>query len=256
VDRYAGILTKYDIQALFEHLQECYGNRRKASAKLKLQRKTVYDWEKNTNDVKMLTKRKVLEASLSLDPDWTISFLVQKTSEDFKEILRRQLSGAYKKAMTRKKREDFKESVSMFNQIREGNRGALLDLDIRTMNHMINGINEKADKFGIAGVAQSTKTIPPEYLAERFKELVDVLGQRKLSRTEIIKAFDLPPSFIESICDSVAYIDPQRARIFAQNYEKIGLVSNEDEFKTAHEFYHETGEMLTTMPAILRARHR
>jgi len=213
VDRYAAILTKYDVQTLFERLQKSYGNRRKATSELRLQRKTVYDWEKSANDVRMLTKRKVLEASLKVDPDRTVSFLVKKTSDDFKEILQRQIALAYRKMMSSKKKEDFQRNLSMFNQIREMHRGALLDSDIALLDHMIQRINKKAHSFGVESIVRSTRTMPPEYLAQRTSELIDVLRLNRLSKAEIKRSFDLPASYMDSIFDAYAYIEPEPAPI-------------------------------------------
>jgi hypothetical protein len=224
VDRYATILTKYDVQTLFERLQASYGNRRRATSKLGIQRKTVYDWDKTANDVRTLTKRKVLEASLEVDPDWTIAFLVKKTSEDFKEILQRQITLAYTKTMRSKNKKGFQGNLSTFNRIREIHRGALLDSDLRAQDRMIKRINEKADLLGVPGVIPSTRTIPPENLAQRVTELIDILRQKRLSETEIKRSFDLPPILIDSICRAYAYIEPVSSEVSIADYHGPPIV--------------------------------
>jgi len=92
VDRYSQNLTKYDIKQLFERLRQKKGTITAATEKAEITRKTVHDWDKNSEDVKIATKRKILDASLEADFQGTIDYLVRKNAINYREILKRYIN--------------------------------------------------------------------------------------------------------------------------------------------------------------------
>ena len=208
-DRYAEILTKYDVQTLFGWLAHHHGNLSAASDALGIQRKTVYDWDKNSEDVRTSTKRKILDASLKHELERTILFLLEKMCGDLNELLERYVSLTYRKIMQSSEPGELSRHLDAFRDLLDKHGTTLLDSDEERMNHLIDEINKRAATFNLPPIERSIKNIPPESLAERFSEMLEVMRDKKLSRSEIITSFGFPRDFAESICDIYGYIGPQ-----------------------------------------------
>jgi transcriptional regulator with XRE-family HTH domain len=208
-DRYAEILTKYDVQTLFGSLEHFYGNLSAASDALGIQRKTVYDWEKNSEDVRISTKRKILDASLKCHLERTILFLLEKMGGDLNELLERHVSLTYRKIMQSSQPGELSRHLDAFRDLLDKHGTTLFESDEERMNHLIDEINKRAITFNLHPIERSIKNIPSESLAEKFSELLEIMRDKKLSRSEIIASFGLPPHFAESVCNIYGYIGPQ-----------------------------------------------
>ena len=79
-ERFSGILTKGDIEELFEKLKEKAGSTAAAARLAKLERKTVYKW-REVKEIRKSTKEKVLTALLKQMPIETLEFLLEKYRE-------------------------------------------------------------------------------------------------------------------------------------------------------------------------------
>lgn len=208
-DRYAEVLTKYDVQTLFGWLTEYYGNLSAASDALGIQRKTVYDWDKNSDDVRTITKRKILDATLKCDSERTTLFLLEKMYGDLNELLARHVSLTHRKIMQSSDPSELSKHLAAFRDLLGKHGTILFDSDEDKMNHLIDEINKKCLVFKLSPIERSIRNIPPESLAQRFSALLEVLRDKRLSRHDIIASFDLPRDFTESICNIYGYIGPQ-----------------------------------------------
>lgn len=208
VDKYAATLTKYDVQTLFGWLKESYGSLSKAAKKIGIRRKTVYDWDKINSGLKLLTKRKVLEANLKLYPDRTTMFLVEKSENSYQEILATHLRQIFEKAMASDNREHFMKLLSVFAEVQSDHRGALFDSKTLYVESKIKALDEKASSFGMQGLEPSIKTIKPEILAQKFLVLLDVLYEGRMSMAELPQSIGLPSDYIKAIAERTRYTEP------------------------------------------------
>lgn len=231
-DRYAGVLTKYDVQTLFGWLIEYYGNLSAASNALGIQRKTVYDWDKNSDDVRTITKRKILDAALKCYAERITSFLLEKMYGDLNELLARHISITHRKIMQGTDPSELSRNLAAFRALLDKHGAILLDSDEEKMNHLIDEINQKCAAFKLPPIERSIRNIPPESLAQRFSILLEILRDKKLSRQEIIDSFNLPRDFTASICNIYGYIGPQVVHFNDylkkdqfKNFGTFGLVS-------------------------------
>ena len=206
--RYAPLLTKYDIQMLFRWLTDAFGSIAKAAEVTKVQRKTIYDWDTSTEDVRLETKIKVLEQSIKLDENRTLEFLIRKTDNDLKEALQHYLRYLIENAMKTDLKEDFLKYSSLFHDIQRTHRGAVFDNrpeDIREMNE---ALTAKAKEFQVDIAEPSVHLIPPEILAEKIIALLKILETTKFTIEEMKKSFDLPSELIDNIGKAINYLGP------------------------------------------------
>lgn len=126
-DKYSRILTKEDVNQLFNKLTEkLQGNRSEAARQCGLTGKATYDWEK-AGYVKLETKRKVLEVCLNNDFLETIEYLLSRSSERTVDILRTILSTIYAEAIETNSREQFRVLLNKFDALKIRYRGLIRD---------------------------------------------------------------------------------------------------------------------------------
>src|SRR3989442_14026486 len=113
VDNFSEVLTQEDISDLFGKLQSSAGSLAKAAELCKLERKTIYDWEK-TGYVKLSTKRKVLKALLENLSKPTLGFITRRTYNRAQEAFRIYLSTMYEHCVTESKPDSFLKEVAEF----------------------------------------------------------------------------------------------------------------------------------------------
>jgi len=142
-EKYAYLLTKEDAKQLFESLATFHGSVSEAARKCNIQsRKTIYDW-KETRDLKLSTKIKILNASLTNIPDKTLSFLLERSEESTSDILHVILSRTFEMAMKQNlSKEAFAELANKFVLITKEHAGIVLERleeEVGEMNQAIRG---------------------------------------------------------------------------------------------------------------------
>ena len=220
-NRYAPVLTKYDTQMLFGWLTDTYGSIAKAAEVTKVQRKTIYDWETNTEDIRVETKTKVLEQSMKLDENRTLNFLIRKTDNDLKEVLHHHLRRLFENAMKTDSKKDFLEYATLFRDIQGNHRGAVFDNPTEDINEMNQALTAKAKEIQIDIAEPSVHLIPPEILAEKIIAFLEILSTRKLTIEEMKKSFDLPSDLIDKVGKALNYLDPGKATFANRDDEAI-----------------------------------
>jgi predicted DNA-binding protein YlxM (UPF0122 family) len=221
VKRYAPLLTKYDVQMLFRWLTDVFGSIAKAAEVTKVRRKTIYDWETSTENVRLETKIKVLEQSMKLDENRTLEFLIRKTDNDLGEVFEHYLRCLVENAMKTDSKEDFLKYASLFHDIQRTHRGAVFDSrpeDIREMNAELTA---KAKEFQVDIAEPPVDLIPPEILAEKTMSLLKILEANKLTIEEMKKSFDLPSEYIEKMAKARNYLGPGKSA----DMREVGLVT-------------------------------
>ena len=209
VDRYSQSLTKYDVQELFERLVEIKGNNVTAATReAGIQRKTVYDWENNSEDIRNSTKRKVLDASLKNDLHRTIEFLVRKNAMNHHEILERYISMSCDEIMSINDPQEFQRRTMLFEKFIKSNSGAIHDTKTIPIEEMIDSINQKSTSLGVKGIAKDINLISPLILSQKFIHLLEIFDVKTMFKGEIADKLDLPKEFVERACRAMSYIGP------------------------------------------------
>jgi hypothetical protein len=208
VDRYSQSLTKYDIKALFEKLKERTGSVTAATKEIEITRKTVYDWEKTTDEIKASTKRKILQTSLEADYYWTLGFLARKTNNEYQEILRRYIDSKVERIKVAQDIEDFESQKQDFVKFLKVNTGAILDLRNTRIEKILFCINEKAASIGAEGIPDSVEYMNPRELSTKFLHLLQAITLKSMPKKEMAHSVRLPPDFINQACTLARYIDP------------------------------------------------
>jgi hypothetical protein len=215
VDRYTQSLTKYDVQELFDRLKEVKGNLTAATREVEIQRKTVYDWENNSEDIKTATKRKILEASLNNDLYGTLDFLVRKNALNYREILERYISVNSDRMLSTNDPQEFQRIITSFEKSITSHSGAIHDMKTIPIEEIIDSINQKACSLGVEGAAKDINLIGPQRLSQKFINLLETFNMKTMFKGEIAEKLGLPKEFVERACKAISYIDPSTG-----NYEE------------------------------------
>ncbi|MCL2134822.1 MAG: hypothetical protein FWH37_04610 [Candidatus Bathyarchaeota archaeon] len=202
VERYAQTLTKQDVKLLFERLKkEHKGNVVEASNMANIQRKTVYDWDNNTDDVKLSTKKKILSANLQTNPYETIKFLVEKNANDYRELLGRyiaMLSDEIQSANTSKK---INQLCPELNDLLLSHIGAIHDSKLIDIDDVISNVNEKCNSVGIKGITESITLFEPTAISAKIIQLLTLIGERSIFQCEQLShKTGLPIDFVTEVC--------------------------------------------------------
>lgn len=123
-ENYASLVDNESVRELFEKLVKYYGNnRKKAAEECGIARKSVYDWLKLKNEIKVPTKERVLVKSLETMPLETFDLLMRRLSESSAEILIYYLTTIYEKAFDND--DDFLKWAQKFIEVSEKYGGVI-----------------------------------------------------------------------------------------------------------------------------------
>ncbi len=208
VDRYSQSLTKYDVKALFEKAIKRTGSLAAATKEAEITRKTVYDWDKTSDDIKATTKRKILQTSLEADYYWTLEFLNRKTDMEHKEILERYINSKVEKITSISGVEEFQKYTTDFVKFLKANTGAVLDLRSMHIEELLKAVNEKAQSIGTDGISGGVEFINPQILSHKFMLLLEAISLKTMTKEEMPSRFNLPQDFVEQACKMARYINP------------------------------------------------
>lgn len=208
LDRFSQSLTKYDTQALFEKAIKRTGSLAAATKEAELTRKTVYDWDKTSDEIKATTKRKILQASLEADYYGTLEFLNRKTDMEHKEVLERYINSRVEHITNISDRSEFEKNRDDLMKFLKLNTGTILDLKNVHVNDLIKTINEKAHALGTGYVSSGVEFTNPSILSRKFMLLLEAISLKTMLKEEMANKINLPEDFIEQACKVARYIDP------------------------------------------------
>ncbi len=100
IERYAGLLSGRDVSELFDRLSKILGSIAEAARVCDIERRTPYYWRPDEGpEVKLLTKKKVLKALIDRDFERTLKFMIERSVDASRDMLRMYLGTIYEKAM-------------------------------------------------------------------------------------------------------------------------------------------------------------
>lgn len=168
VDSFAGVLTKGDVLALYNELEDHYrGNRSKAAREIGVTPTTTYGW-KDANYIKHDTKKKVLRAVLECRYLTAIEYLLNRTSDKQTDILRTMLMDLFTEAITADTPASFREAYNKYEKIRTHFRGTIRDHIEEEVAEMSQSIEARAKELG-------ENVFEPSIDELTAKDLVDTL---------------------------------------------------------------------------------
>jgi hypothetical protein len=183
-EKYAYLLTKEDAKQLFDSLVNLSGSVSEAARKCNIQsRKTIYDW-KETSDIKLSTKIRILNASLTNIPDKTLSFLLERSEESTSDILHVILSRTFEIAMRQNiSKENFIELTNKFSLITKEHAGIVLERLEEEVGEMTQTIREKAFDLKVDMSPVPIETMKPNHLLELLPIITKSIPE-KITQTE------------------------------------------------------------------------
>jgi hypothetical protein len=207
VDRYAQSLTKYDSKVLFESLTKTKGSIKAASEETEITRKTVYDWQTSSNEMKSLTKRKILDASFENDYFGTMEMLIRKITNDKNEILERYIHDTLNRLLAVGDQQEFEKQINKFERYLKDNSGSIFDIPTIRLSKIIELVNKKANSLGAKGIAPSVDLIKPQALSEKFIQFIE-LTEMPTPTEEFALKLGLPDELIARALKAENYTGP------------------------------------------------
>ena len=197
--KYAYLLTKEDTQHLFNTLAKVYGSIKNAALKCGIQRKTVYDWPR-TADIRLITKTKILEASIKTKSDYTLRFLLERSEERTSEILYVMLTRFFERAMTPElDRRTFSALSKKFERLRKRHAGLIfehLEEDVSDMSHLL---HEKAENLQVSLPPPAIETMKSTQILELLPTIIKSLPEKETPAgyPELSAKFNVPLELVE-----------------------------------------------------------
>lgn len=212
--KYSGLLDVEDVENLFEKLKQKYGSIRKTAERCGVARSTAYGWEK-ANYVKLITKTKILEASLKDYLMETLGFLTNKSKERTSDLLLTYLSSIYQKAIV-EERETFQNLFYQILSARREHFGLIQDTLQDEVSKMMSILTEKAFKFQISFPRDSLDMIKSSYLLEMIPNLTRDIFVERADLSEVANRYNIPPEVPMILENAWKAVMPTFAKTFAQ----------------------------------------
>lgn len=172
-EKYAGMLTEEDVGILFNLLAGSFdGNRSEAARQCGLTGKATYDWQ-SASYVKLGTKNKVLQASLTCNFIETVEYLLSRNSDRTLDLLRTILENLYANALESVDSDQFTRAYTNFEKVRTSHLGLIRDSIQSEVSEMMTPLREKAITFGIAVEPKSIN----DFSSQEFLNVLNIIGQ-------------------------------------------------------------------------------
>lgn len=208
VERYAGMLSGRDVSELFNRLTELLGSIAEAARVCEIERRTPYYWRPDESpEVRLRTKKKVLKALIERDFKFTLKFMIERSVEASRDMLRMYFGTIYERAMYPDiSNRDFQRLLNEFRQLRIKYSGLIDSALAEELSDMFMNMKIEADNRDVDFPQLPLSTMTAEEVVRylpRLTRLVpsdaDDLTLNTLSRElnfpkELIKlASDLAP---------------------------------------------------------------
>jgi hypothetical protein len=234
VDRYAYLLTKEDVLALFDRLIEAYGGyRRRASRACGLEHKTTYNWLE-TQEMRIETKRKVLSEFFNLSGEDAYEILAKKSVESSTDIIYLLLSLIFEKAVSLDAHnEEFHNLLSRFSEIKNKYEGIIrqyLEEEVGGMETSLKGKKPEEIEFPITSNLIKLSDLN-ELLPSMIKDVY--LRPSGLTDHQLAQSWNMPEQLLKSIATGlqmiesefkITPIEPQKFRIITPSASRAGIV--------------------------------
>lgn len=172
-EKYAGMLTEEDVSILFNLLAESLdGNRSEAARQCGLTGKATYDWQ-DASYVKLGTKNKVLQASLTCNFIDTVEYLLSRSSDRTLDLLRTILENLYANALESVASDQFTKAYTNFEKVRTSHLGLIRDSIQSEVSEMMMPLREKAVTFGIVIEPKSIN----DFSSQELLNVIHIIGQ-------------------------------------------------------------------------------
>jgi hypothetical protein len=199
-EKYAYLLTKEDARQLFQSLATLSGSVSEAARMCDIRsRKTIYDW-KETTDLKISTRTKILDASLRNIPDNTLSFLLDKSEQGTSDILHIILSRIFETAMKHNlNKEVFTELANGFTLITKEHAGIVLERLEEEVGEMAQSIHKKAFDLKVNLPPVAIETMKHAQLLELLLTIVKSLPEKVTPEEKLDWAmrFNIPVELVD-----------------------------------------------------------
>ena len=201
-EKYANMLTGLDVSKLFEHLKNIT-NRSEAARICDLERRTTFYWAGN-KEIKLQTKKQVLQALLEKDYLFTLKYLCEKSLDISNETVDLYLKSIYENAMNPDINvEDFRNLVNTFFE----SRVKYAPLISATINDVIfelsRNLEEQASVFNISIPNMPLSVMNGEEVVEKLPFVIKMLPNQisENSFEDLEKQLKLPLDFIKFASD-------------------------------------------------------
>jgi hypothetical protein len=174
IERYAGLLSGRDISELFNKLTELLGTIAEAARVCGIERRTSYYWKPNESpEVRLQTKKKVLRAIIEKDFEFTLKFMIERSTESSKEVLRMYLGTIYEKAMNSEiSNQDFQVLQNEFRSLSIDYSG-LIDLAMtEELSDMFMNLKNEAENHGVEFSPLPLSTMTAEEVIRYLPRLI------------------------------------------------------------------------------------
>jgi len=148
-DKYAELLTKGDVIELFKLIENRFGTIKGACKAIGIERKTFYDWKKPVKEIKIETKRKLLNFLLKEHPIDVLEFLTDRSVKRSTELLKLTLSTIYEHAIESDVMK-FQVLTSRFIDVISKYDKPLTDYIETEISDMITSLLRKSEKLGVS----------------------------------------------------------------------------------------------------------
>lgn len=197
------MLTEEDVGILFNLLAGSLGsNRSEAARQCGLTGKATYDWQ-DASYVKLGTKNKVLQASLTCNFIDTVEYLLSRSSDRTLDLLRTILENLYANALESVASEQFAKAYTNFEKVRTSHLGLIRDSIQSEVSEMMMPLREKAVTFGIAIEPKSINDFSAQELLNAMHIIGQLYSENPLTAQEFAeKEIGLPSQTVKPLIET------------------------------------------------------
>ena len=230
--KYASLLGKDDIMALFGLLVKAVGSQSKAANLCGLTRKATYDWN-GIADPRGSTKEKVLSALIENLPEETLSHIAERAFQSAREVAMTYVSLLHSLAVQATSKDEFVKTARLFDRAQTRYAGVVVGRQDAEIGKMISDVEEQAHSLEIEWSPSPMPVVHENQLGALIRVLAERIRLQLPSPdlSAISRELHVSPTFVSTFMDVVGPTTPRIPRDFI--CQKLLRIPQE---RTTHEY--------------------
>lgn len=206
VEKYASLVETEGIIELFDKFEKSKdGNRTLAAKECDITTKSVYDWSKLKENVKLSTKMKVFQKIMEQMPVETFSYLTKKLYDSSTETLMSCLTTIYEQSFDAKNETEYLHHVHEFEKISKEYAGLIYNHRDLEVNHMFSKLHSFAKSESFDWKPSQTVLYDSEKVKQMIPQIIStwVYHGLPLSAEELASRTKFPLEIVQTVGDEL-----------------------------------------------------
>jgi len=231
VERYAGMLSGRDVSELFDRLTDLVGTIAEAARVCEVERRTPYYWRPDESpEVRLQTKKKVLKALIERDFEFTLKFMIERSADASRNMLRMYLGTIYEKAMDPAiSNQNFQNLLNELRQLRIGYSELIDSALAEELSDMLLNLKTEAENRDVDFPPLPLSTMTAEDVVRYLPRLTRLVPRYadNVTLDSLSRELNFPKELVKLASDLAPPILPPRGILTSRGADQVILLGFE-----------------------------